>query len=142
AARADRVPKRNRSAVDVQLSRIDPELAGDCNGLNRERLVQLDQVYLGQIPPSTLQRLLNCSHRSHHYQLRLNAARSLRNYSRKRLASDLTRNLGGRYDHGSSAVVHTGRVAGSDGSAFFECRLQSREHLERRVLARTFVGSN
>ena len=44
AGRADRVPERDRAAVDVDLVPVEAELAAVGQGLRGERLVDLDQV--------------------------------------------------------------------------------------------------
>src|SRR4051812_26010054 len=44
AARADRMPERDRTAVDVDLRPVEPELAPIRQRLGGERLVDLDQV--------------------------------------------------------------------------------------------------
>mmetsp|Transcript_1560 Transcript_1560/g.6937 ORF Transcript_1560/g.6937 Transcript_1560/m.6937 type:complete len:260 (+) Transcript_1560:2560-3339(+) len=44
ASRAQRVPQRDGSAVDVHLLGVEPELRGAVRGLRRERLVELEEV--------------------------------------------------------------------------------------------------
>src|ERR1044071_908658 len=53
----DGVPERDRAAVDVDLRRVEPELADDGDGLHREGFVQLDEVNLVERPPGLAQDL-------------------------------------------------------------------------------------
>ena len=46
ARRAQRVPQRDRPAVDVYLLGVEPELRGAVRGLRRERLIELEEVHV------------------------------------------------------------------------------------------------
>ena len=54
AARADRVAERDSAAVDVHLRRIDAELVEHGDRLHGERLVQLEEIDVLQIPAGLL----------------------------------------------------------------------------------------
>src|SRR5581483_796040 len=60
AAHPERVPDRDRAAVDVHLLRIESELTDDDQALRRERLVQLDEVYLARVDSDSGQQLPHC----------------------------------------------------------------------------------
>src|SRR5262245_32123624 len=48
SGRPDRMPERDRAAVDVDAGEVEREVARARNDLRRERLVQLDQVDVGE----------------------------------------------------------------------------------------------
>src|SRR5262245_12526778 len=58
AARADRVAERDRAAVDVDARRVELQLACDGHRLNREGLVELDEVDVAALPSGLREDLL------------------------------------------------------------------------------------
>ena len=66
-------PESDRTAVDVDLVAIEPELLFDGEVLRRERLIDLDEVEIGQRKPSLAQDFLRRRRRSHPHQRRLHA---------------------------------------------------------------------
>src|SRR5581483_9181965 len=56
-AHAERVPDRDRAAVDVHLRLVEAELANDGERLRRERLVELDEVDLVERHAGALEEL-------------------------------------------------------------------------------------
>src|SRR5512143_3749400 len=56
---AQRMPERDRAAVDVDLLLRQPELANDGDDLCRERLVELDEIDVLELEPRALECLGN-----------------------------------------------------------------------------------
>ena len=53
----ERVPERDRAAVDVDPGRVEAELVDADERLRRERLVELDEVEVVDVEPGALERL-------------------------------------------------------------------------------------
>src|SRR5947209_11350799 len=124
------VAERDRAAVNVHLLRVEPQLAYDRDGLNRERLVQLYEVNFAQRPTGLAQNFSDGFHWGHHYQLRLNARSGLCDYARQRLDAERACALFGRDDDRGRAVVDARRVARRDRARLLERGPQLRKGFE------------
>ena len=85
AAGAERMAERDRAAVDVDLVAIEAQLLLAREILRRERLVDLDQVEIGERQPGALERLADRRRRAHAHQRRLDADRRPRHDAAERL---------------------------------------------------------
>src|SRR5690349_24767291 len=132
--------QRHRTAVHIHLLRIEPELARHRHRRNRERFVQLNQIDLTRRPPSLLEQLTHGFDRRHHHESWLNSSRRLRNDSRHRFDTELTRASQRSHYNRRRTIVNTGRVASSHCSLRLERGLQFREHFRRRVFAHRLVS--
>src|SRR2546423_976853 len=134
------VSERDRAAVDVHLLRVEPQLAYDRDGLNRERLVQLYKVNFAQRPAGLAQNFSDGLHGGHHHEFGLYARSGLRDYARQWLDAERACALFGRDDDSRRAVVHSRRVARRHRTRLLERGPQLREGFERRVFTNRLVG--
>src|SRR2546428_13303516 len=82
--------QRDRAAVNVDLCRIELEVAHARDRLRRERLVQLDEVDRVDREASPLQRLARCRNRPEPHAARIDTRDRTRHYPRERLRPPLT----------------------------------------------------
>jgi len=73
------VAERHGAAVHVDALFVDAELAQYGHGLDRERLVQLEEVDRAEVPPDLLRQPADGVDRRHEHELRCKAARRLAN---------------------------------------------------------------
>ena len=131
---------RDRAAVHVHLRRVEPQLPDDGDALRRERLVQLDQVEVRDGNARARQQLLHGGNRADAHDARVDAGDGTADERAERLDAEGARLLLGGDHERRSAVVDARGVAGSDGAAGPERRLEAGELLERRVGPRVLVA--
>src|SRR5260221_14532773 len=130
---AERMTQRDGAAVRVQLILVDAQLAHHSQRLRRECLVELDHINVGELQVGARERPAHRFDRSNAHDLRRDArhrhgqhARSRRHAHRARLFS--------RHQHSARrAVVEWAAVAGGDGAARDERRLQPRQLVPPRI---------
>src|SRR5512132_2775514 len=120
----ERVPERNRTAVDVHLFGIQPQLADHHGALRSEGLVQLDQVDLVTLDAGTSQRLAHGRDRPDPHHAWVDTGNASAHERTERLRAERLRLLLRGDHYRSGAVVDPGRVAGCDRAAFAEGGLQ------------------
>src|SRR5581483_5601591 len=142
AAHAEGMAERDRTAVDVHLFLVEPELADDGEGLRGEGLVELDQVDLLERHTRPREQLLDRRDRPDAHDAWIDAGRGRADERAERLDAELVRPLLARDHEGGGAVVEARGVAGRDGAAGPKRRLQRRQLLEARVGPRRLVEND
>ena len=117
-----------------------PELAEDGDRLHRERLVQLEQVDVGELPADLLGDAAHGFDRRHQHELRREAARRLADDARERRQAERLRAFGRHDDERGRAVVDAGRVARGHRAVLLERRLERRQRFGGRVGADRLVA--
>ena len=139
AAHAERVPDRDRAAVDVHPLLVEAELAHDGEALRRERLVQLDEIELVDGHPGAVEELAHGRDGPDAHHRRVDAGGRRAGEHAERLDPERPRPLLARDHERRGTVVDPARVARGDRPALPERRLQRRELLDRRVRPRMLV---
>jgi hypothetical protein len=139
AARADRVPERDRPPVDVHLRLVDTEHAHRVERHRGERLVDLEELDVIDAQAGLLERG-GRGVRGRARQVReVVGHRRLGDDPSERPAPVRLRPLVGGEDQRAGAVVHARGVAGGVGPLLVERPLEARQPLERRVSPRSLV---
>jgi hypothetical protein len=141
AAGTDRVPEGDGAPEDVDLLRVQLQLAQDGEALGGEGLVELEQVHGVRTQGGLLERLAHGGHGTDPHHLRIHRRRRVRNDARDRRESQALRPLRAGQDERGGAVVEAARVAGRDGAAVPERGLQRRQLLGAGVRPRMLVGT-
>src|SRR5664279_2511150 len=84
----------DRSAIRVDLCRIQSAFLDDCQRLRRESLVQLEQVDVGELEPGQLQHFWNRKYRPESHLFGLVSGGSVANEAQQRLQSQRLGPLG------------------------------------------------
>ena len=140
AAHPERMAERDRAAVDVHALRVEAELADHREALRRERLVQLDEVEVGDADAGPREQLAHGRHRPDAHHARIDAGDGAADEAAEGLGAERARLLLARDHERGGAVVEAARVAGGDRAALAERRLQRRELLGARVRPRVLVA--
>src|SRR5438445_6435259 len=133
AARAERMPERDRAAERVQprlVLPIDPELDATGDDLARECLVDLDEVHVLHRKPRPRERLARGGDRTEAHLVGAHARDSGAHDSRNRDEAELARALARRDKERGRPVVDARAVAGGDRPVGPECWPELRERLE------------
>ena len=132
--------ERHCPASGVDFRRVEAQLPRHGQGLRGKRLVQLEEVDVGDRQAPTLQRLSNRGDWSHTHDCGIDAGARERDHLRQRCAPELTRPLGAGDDERGRAVVDSRRIAGRDAAVLLEGRLQTGECLDGRACRGMLVG--
>src|SRR5262249_55719786 len=98
ASHAVGMPERNRAAVDVESIVLDTEFVATVQDLDRERLVELPQVDVGNLLAGALEQFGNREHRADAHLVRLATGHRKPPERAQRLESELRR-TGGAHNH-------------------------------------------
>src|ERR1700729_1861749 len=124
AARPERMPERNRSAVGVGRAGIETDVAHARNRLRGKRLVDFRHVELGDSDAGARQRGARSRNRPQPHDVRSNARRRTAEQPGHRREPQTPRRLRFAEEDGRRAVVDARRVARRDGAAGFKGRIQ------------------
>src|SRR3954466_12525327 len=139
AGRADRMPERDRAAVDVHAPLVDVEHADAVERDRGERLVDLPQVDVGWLQPGLVERLQRrVGGRAREVGELVGDLRLGDDRAEDVLAVALGPVLGGE-DQRAGAVVDAGRVAGRVAAVLAAEPRELRERLEAAVAPRRLV---
>ena len=122
AAHPERMPERDRAAVDVDLLGIQAELVDARDRLAGERLVELDEVEVVDAEPGPRERLAGGRHGPEAHDRRVDAGDGGRHDPRHRPEARVARPLASTSEDRRRAVVDPGAVARGHGAALAERR--------------------
>jgi hypothetical protein len=140
AGAAKRMADRDRAAVDVHPVGIKLQLVDDRDGLRGERLVQLGQLDLVQLPASPAKRLAHCWHRADAHVVRVHARRRRADIPGNRHRARCLRGSLGHQQQSGRAVVQRRGVAAGHGTAGAEGRPLARQLGQRQRRVDALVG--
>ncbi len=113
AGAAERVPDRDRAAIDVDPVGIELQLVDDRDGLRGERLVQLGQLDLVKLPACPVNRPAHRGHRADAHVVGVHPGRRGADVpGQRRRASSLRGSLGHQQQPGGPVVQRRGVAAG------------------------------
>src|SRR3954451_20785740 len=139
ARHADRVAERDRAAVDVDLVRVEAELAGGLDSDRGERLVELHQVEVGGGDALLLEGL-GGGPRGLHLERGVGPGDHAVRADLGQPGQAELLGLGlAHHDHGAGAVGDLRGRGGGDRAVLGERRAQSRQRLGRGVAAHALV---
>src|SRR5262245_6049722 len=104
AGRAERVPERDRAAVDVDLVAVEAELLLDAEVLRREGLVDLEEVDVGELDARALEALPDRGHGPDAHLGGIYADRGRASHEPEHVEPVRLRALGRGHDEGGRAV--------------------------------------
>src|SRR5829696_7371313 len=139
AAHPDRMAERDAAAANVHAVAIELQLTLARDDLRGERLVDLDQIDVGEGQPRLVEHLLRRRHGADPHDLGRHPAPRPRDDLGERLPAF---GLGASFaheHHRGGAVGDAAGVAGGDAPSVSEDRLQPTEGLHRRVGPRMLV---
>ena len=143
--RPDRVPERDARAIDVRALPVglgETPLPRHRERLHRERLVDLDEVHVGESELGAVEGLRRRRHRADAHPRRLDAGTRPRHHPHDGHEPQLRRALRSRHDAGRRRVVLAARVSGGHrriGIRFEHDGAKVRKSLERRVGTRGLI---
>src|ERR1700722_19617891 len=117
AGHAVGVADRDRTAVDIEFLRIDPEFIAAVDDLHRKGFVELPEIDIIDIKTMTLEQTRDREYRPDAHLVRLAARRNEATKDTKRLQALLGGELVAHDDGGACAVGKLARVAPGDGVA-------------------------
>jgi len=133
AGRAERVPERDRTALGVDLLRVEAKLARDHERLGRERLVELKQVDVVLGDAVVGEQLGQGVRRADAHDDGRHADDGRADPLGEDLEPELVGDVAAHEREGRRAVRDLRRVAGRARAALLEARLELGERLERRL---------
>src|SRR5438477_487498 len=133
AAHPEGVAERDRAAVHVHLLRVETELADHDEALGGERLVQLDEIEVGDGDPCPSEKLAHGRDRPDAHHSRIDPGDRAADEGAERLDAQFSRLLLGRDHESGGAVVDPARVPRGDRPALTERRPKRRQLLRARL---------
>src|SRR2546423_959809 len=139
AGGANRVAEGDRTAVWIDLLRIDLQLPDHRDGLRREGLVQLHEIDVVDAHPDFLEQGLNGENRGNPHDLRGDPGNGVGDPFELWADTELSSLGPGHHDDGGAGIVDARRVARRHTAALAEGRLEAAERLDGRRRARMLV---
>jgi hypothetical protein len=134
------VTNRDRTAVDVDLGRIDVQRTVHRTGLRSKGFVEFEQVHVLGFPARTGQRLLRCRHGAHAHGGWVQTAGAKRGNAGQGLEAQSGSLLGGHDHHSGRTVVDARGVACSDAASLVKGGTQTGQHFLAGFLVDEFIG--
>ena len=136
----ERVPDRDRAAIDVDPLLVDPQLAHHGERLRGERLVQLHEIDLAELDAGSLEQPADGGDRSDPHHGGVDSRDGRADERSERLDAERPGVLLARDHERGGAVVDPARVARRHRPAVAEGRPERGELLGRRVRTRVLVA--
>jgi len=140
ARTAERVPDRNRAAIDVHEVLVQLELIHNGYGLSREGLVDLDQRQFTALPPGPVQCLGHGRDGPDAHVVRVHSGRGRARVPGERVRPDCRQRTLRHQQKPGRTVVQRRGVAAGDRAALAKRRPLGREFLRCQVSPDAFIG--
>src|SRR5262249_4191955 len=140
-ARPDGMAERACAAIDIHPGGIEAQFADYSQALRRERLVELEQVYVAGTQPCFFQSASDRGNGSQAHVSRIDARAGIRDDLRQRSELHQPRSLTARYHESCRSIVQPRSVGRGDPPRLrLKRRTQSGQLVQSRVGARMLVG--